>query len=162
MWHLILAHVANTTTNKHMWYIILAHVANKHMHTYPITTRLSIGLSTDGLKDGLDVRPGFGGTTRHQRGAVASSLLPSTHSAPHKVDALLCQSLAATLRAVGRRQGEVSLGRCQFRKANKNRKAQEKFLYTKMRETRDQYSDQSVELVPHSIVSALSQHAYDL
>ena len=71
---------------------------------HPVTARLSVGLGTDSLEDWFDVRPGLGGSARHEGGAVASSIFSATHSTPHEMETFGGQSLAATLEG-GRERG---------------------------------------------------------
>ena len=67
------------------------------LSAHPVTARLSVGLSSDALEDGLDVWPRLGGAARHEGGAVASSVLSSADPTPNEMETLGCQRLAATL-----------------------------------------------------------------
>ena len=69
----------------------------------PIAAGLAVDLSSGGLEDLLDVRPGSGRTTRHEGRTIAGTLLAARDARTHEEEALSLELLgtANRIREVG-------------------------------------------------------------
>ena len=52
----------------------------------PVATRRTVHFGRDRLKDGLDVRPGFGGSTGHDRRTVASAIFTAGNTSAQEME----------------------------------------------------------------------------
>ena len=66
----------------------------------PVAARLLANLGSDALEDGLDVLPRLRVAPRHERGAVAGTVLSPAHSAADEEETLTGKELGTTLQRV--------------------------------------------------------------